>query len=61
VTDDYLDRDRLINLGIEEAEVDALLTASPLTGHDGRRVAEAERLPELLAELRNNTRGGGQV
>jgi hypothetical protein len=55
--DDYLDRDALLALDLSEAEADALLAASPLTGHEGRRVVEAERLPELLETPRE---GRGQ-
>jgi hypothetical protein len=50
--DDYLDRDALLALDLSEAEADALLAASPLTGDGGRGVVEAERLPELLEALR---------
>jgi hypothetical protein len=49
--DDYIDRDGLLSLGLDEEEADALLAASPLTGNEGRRVIEAERLPELLEAL----------
>jgi hypothetical protein len=49
---DYLDRDGLLSLGLDEAEADALLSGSPLTGHDGRRVVEADRVSELLETLR---------
>jgi hypothetical protein len=55
--DDYLDRDGLLALDLSEAEADALLAASALSGHDGRRVVEAERVPDLLEALRE---GRGQ-
>jgi hypothetical protein len=44
---DYLDRDGLLALGLAEANVDRLLCDTPLTGHDGRPVVEAERAEEL--------------
>jgi hypothetical protein len=49
--DDYLDRDALLALDLDPATVDRLLRDSPLTGHDGRPVVEAERLADLLAML----------
>jgi len=49
---DYLGRDDLLTLGLSEVEADALLADSPLTGHNGRPIIEAERLPELLEALR---------
>jgi hypothetical protein len=55
--DDYLDRDALLALGIDEADADALLADSPLSGHDGRPVVEADRLDELLTALRQTRRG----
>jgi hypothetical protein len=57
--DPYLDRDGLLALDIDPADVDRLLRNTPLTGHDGRPVVEAERLPELLEMLRRE-RGGRQ-
>jgi hypothetical protein len=56
--DDYLDRDGLVALGLDQAEVDRLLRDTPLTGHFGRPVVEAEFLPELLEMLR---REGGDA
>ena len=46
---DYLDRDGLLALGLDEAEVDRLLNDSPLTGPGGRSVIEASCLQDLLA------------
>jgi hypothetical protein len=45
---DYLTRDDLLLLGLSEDEADAVLSRSPLTGHDGRRVVEADRVDDLL-------------
>jgi hypothetical protein len=53
---DYLDRDGLLALDIDEADVDCLLRNTPVTGHGGRPVVEAELLPELLEMLREQTR-----
>jgi len=50
--DDYLDRDGLMSLGLSEAETDALLARSLLTGNDGRPVIEADCLDHLLDDLR---------
>jgi hypothetical protein len=47
--DDYLDRVGLLALGLDEPVVDRLCRDTPLSGHDGRPVVEAERLPDLLA------------
>jgi hypothetical protein len=58
IPEDYLDRDALQALGVDEADIARLLQATPLTGHDGRPVIEAEQLAELLEMLR---RGGGDV
>jgi hypothetical protein len=52
IHDDYLDRNALMALGISDVVADRLMLGSPLTGHDGQPVVEAERLPELLAVLR---------
>jgi hypothetical protein len=48
---DYLDRDGLLALGLDEADIDRLLRDTPLTGHGGRAVVEAERLADLLEML----------
>jgi hypothetical protein len=48
----YLDRTDLLNRGLDAEEADALLAASPLTGNDGRPVIEADRLDDLLKDLR---------
>jgi hypothetical protein len=56
VIDDYLDYQQLLDLDIDPDEADALLAASGLTGNDGRRVIEADRLPKLLQELRERRR-----
>ncbi len=48
---DYLDYDALLSLGIDPDIARRLLTTSPLTGHDGRPVIEAERLNELLGMI----------
>lgn len=48
---DYLDYHALLALDIDADTARRLLAASPLTGHDGRPVIEAERLPELFAAL----------
>lgn len=58
MTLDYLDRDALLALGVDEADVDRLLRETPLTGHGGRPVVEAERLSELLEMLRRDERSG---
>jgi hypothetical protein len=50
-TPDYLDRDALRALSLAGPLVDRLLRDTPLSGHDGRPVVEAERLPDLLALL----------
>ena len=49
---DYLDRDQLLELGLDPADVDALLASSQLSGNDGRKVIEADRLEEYLQHLR---------
>jgi hypothetical protein len=56
---DFLDRDRLLSLGLDSTTVDRLLRDSPLTGDGGRPVAEAARLPDLLGLLRRAARGLG--
>lgn len=48
---DYLDKDDLLALEIDEADVDRLLRNTPLTGHGRRPVVEAERLHEILEML----------
>jgi hypothetical protein len=53
---DYLDRDRLLALGLDEADVDRLLRDTPLTGHGGRPAVEADRLADLLAMLHQEGR-----
>jgi hypothetical protein len=50
---DYIDLDALLTLDIDRDTAAALLERLPLTGHDGRPVIEAERLPELIAALDN--------
>jgi hypothetical protein len=55
--DDYLDRAGLLALGLDEAEVDRLLRQTPVNGNGGRPVVEAERLPELLEQLRQERSG----
>jgi hypothetical protein len=57
--DDYLDRDALLALGLTDPTVERLLRETPLSGHSGRPVIEAERLPELLAMLRQE--GGDRL
>jgi hypothetical protein len=47
---DYYDRDALLSLDLDAQTVDRLLSASPLTGHDGRPVIEAERLADLMTD-----------
>jgi hypothetical protein len=49
--DDYLGRDDLLALGLDEADVDLLLAETPLTGHGGEPVVEAGRLHDLLGLL----------
>jgi len=49
---DYLDRDDLLALDLDEATVDRLLRDTPLSGEGGRPVVEAERLEDLLEMLR---------
>jgi hypothetical protein len=48
---DYLNLAGLLALDLDLDTADRLLTESPLSGHDGRPVVEAERLPDLLAQL----------
>jgi hypothetical protein len=48
---DYLTRDDLLLAGLSEDEADAVLRLSPLTGHGGQPVLEADRLEDLLAQL----------
>jgi hypothetical protein len=45
---DYLDRDALLALDIDPADAGELIAASPLTGHGGRPVVEAEALADLI-------------
>jgi hypothetical protein len=45
---DYLDRDDLLGLGLDEADVDRLLCDTPHSGHGGRPVIEAGRLHDVL-------------
>jgi hypothetical protein len=47
-TPDYLDRDGLLALGLDEPAVDRLLRDTPLSGHDGRPVVAAADLLALL-------------
>jgi hypothetical protein len=58
IPDDYLDRNALTALGISDVDADSLLRDSPLTGHGGQPVVEAERLPELLAMLLREKEAG---
>jgi hypothetical protein len=51
MTPDYLDRAALEDMGIDAAAIGRLLRDTPLSGHDGRPVVEAERLDDLVAEL----------
>jgi hypothetical protein len=51
INDDYLDRDSLLSLGIDEAGADALPASSPRRGHGGRPGVEAAHRPVLLAAL----------
>jgi hypothetical protein len=46
--DDFLDRDGLLALGLDEHVIDRLLRDTSHSGHDGRPVVDADRLPELL-------------
>jgi hypothetical protein len=48
---DYLDRDDLLALDIDQAVVGRLLCGTLLTGNDGRPVVEAAQLVELLEML----------
>jgi hypothetical protein len=48
---DYLDREQLLDLGLDLTVIDRLLADSPLTGHGGRHVIEADRLDDLLRLL----------
>jgi hypothetical protein len=57
--DDYLDRDGLLALGLDSADVGRLLRDSPLPGHGGRAVVEADRLPDRLEVLREESSGPG--
>jgi hypothetical protein len=49
---DYLGRQDLLDLGLDRKTVVRLLSRSPLTGHRGRRVVEAEWLQELSEIMR---------
>ena len=60
MSDDYLDRDGLLALGPDEADVDRLLRDSPLTGHGARPVVESNRLEDLL-ELLRQEQGGSET
>jgi hypothetical protein len=57
-TPDYLDRDGLLALGLAKPVVDRLLRDTPLSGHGGRPVVAAERLPDVLALLDGDGRAG---
>jgi hypothetical protein len=46
---DFLDKQGLLDLDIDEETANKLLRASQLTGHDDRPVIEAERLLDLLS------------
>src|SRR5262249_42203861 len=48
---DYYDLDALPSLGLAIETAERLLAGAPLTGPGGRRMIEAERLPDLLAQL----------
>jgi hypothetical protein len=54
--DDYLDRDGLLALGLDEADVDKILRDAALTGHGDRPVVESTTLQDLLDML--STAGG---
>jgi hypothetical protein len=45
---DYLRRDDLRLLDLRESEISRMLASSPITGHDGQPVIEAERVREWL-------------
>jgi hypothetical protein len=57
VSDDYLDRDWLLALGLDKADVDRLLRDSPLPGHCGRPLVVADRLQDLLQMLHEDSSG----
>jgi hypothetical protein len=48
MTSDYLDRDGLLDLDLDESVVDRLLAETPLKGNDGRPVVAAEQLDDLI-------------
>jgi hypothetical protein len=48
---DYLDRDDLLDLGIDPTAVERLARDTPHTGHGGRPVVPAESLADLLGLL----------
>jgi hypothetical protein len=52
IPDAYLDRDGLLALGLDEADVDKLLRDTPLSGHGVRPMVESARRPDLLEMLR---------
>ena len=52
----YLDKGALLALDLDPAELESLLRDSPITGHGGRPVVEADRLGELLAMIRRGDR-----
>jgi hypothetical protein len=48
---DYLAAADLAALGLDAATIARLLRDTPLSGHDGKPVVEAERLADLLGML----------
>jgi hypothetical protein len=50
---DYLDRRALRDLGVDPAVISRILRASPLTGHDRRKLVEADSLLDLLGMPEN--------
>lgn len=55
---DYLDREGLLAIGLDEAEVERLLNDSPITGPGGRPVVEADFLSDRIAMLDRERRRG---
>jgi hypothetical protein len=49
---DYLGRDDVLALDRTSEEADVVLALSAITGHGGEPVVEADRLADLLAQVR---------
>jgi hypothetical protein len=53
----YMGRDDLLALDLDESVVDRLLRDTRHSGHDGRPVLDADRLDDLVAMLDREGRG----